>query len=566
MEIQGKRVLVLGGAGLVGMAICHQLIQHQPEKIIVSSLKESEALEACEILQSTVHQVEIVPEFGNIFVRLELKDHSWQSILDRPELRSILIKDNLEDLSSEGLQASFLYQLLCRHRPHIVIDCVNSATGVAYQDIFSASFNVRKSLVKVRESGVGQEDLNDATERMLCTMYIPQIIRHVQIFNEAMREVGTGIYVKIGTSGTGGMGLNIPYTHSEEKPSRMLLSKASVAGAHSLLLFLMARTPGGPIIKEVKPAAAIAWKKIAHGEIRLKGKPVELFDCPIPDAPSIAQAVNISAKGYWDSLGRNLSTAYIDTGENGIFSTGEFEAISAAGQMELITPEEIAGTVVFEILGGNTGHDIVNALDNSVMGPTYRAGVMRSSALEKLKELEEIHGTDSVSFELIGPFISKLLFEAHLIKKSCKTMSSWRSMSAEDLNRKVEDLIRTDQDLRAYILSVGIGILLPDGKTLLRGPQLKIPVHKQERLEQPEENTINRWAKDGWVDLRPQNIALWKERIQRIFQEMESIPEQDTSSKYIRTKNYWTKDENINVGKLVGWVLTVEEESQRMKD
>ena len=53
------------------------------------------------------------------------------------------------------------------------------------------------------------------------------------------------------------MGLNIPYTHSEEKPSRVLLSKSAVAGAHSMLLFLMARTPGAQLTKEIKPAAKI---------------------------------------------------------------------------------------------------------------------------------------------------------------------------------------------------------------------------------------------------------------------------------------------------------------------
>lgn len=566
MEIQGKRVLVLGGAGLVGMAVCHQLIRHRPEKIIVSSLRESEALEACEILKSTPHQVEILPAFGNIFVRTELKDLSWNEILEDPKLREMLIQDNLEDLSQTVLENSFLYQLLQQHRPHIVIDSINSATGVAYQDIFSAGFKVRKNLRKAREDASALEELNHATEKMLCTMYIPQIIRHVQIFNEAMREVKTGIYVKIGTSGTGGMGLNIPYTHSEEKPSRMLLSKASVAGAHSLLLFLMARTPGGPIIKEIKPAAAIAWKKIAHGEIRLKGKPVELFDCPLENAISLEEAVSKFSNTCWKSLDKNLETAYIDTGENGIFSTGEFEAISAAGQMELITPEEIAGTVVFEILGGNTGHDIVNALDNSVMGPTYRAGVLRFSALEKLKELEDLHHSDSVSFELIGPFISKLLFEAYLIKKVCATMTRFRNISSDELNAGLKELVERDQELRASILSVGIGILLPDGKSFLRGPELKIPTHKQVEIQSLDEAKVDQWAKDGWVDLRPQNVALWQERVQRIFQEMEAIPEQDTSSRYIRTKNYWTKDEEINVGKLVGWVLSIEEEAQRMKD
>ncbi len=66
------------------------------------------------------------------------------------------------------------------------------------------------------------------------------------------------MYFKVGTSGTGGMGVNIPYTHSEERPSRVLLSKTAVAGAQTLLLFLLARTPGGPLVKEIKPTAAIA--------------------------------------------------------------------------------------------------------------------------------------------------------------------------------------------------------------------------------------------------------------------------------------------------------------------
>src|SRR5258707_4125616 len=92
-----------------------------------------------------------------------------------------------------------------------------------------------------------------------------------------MVKAGTRAYVKIGTSGTGGMGLNIPYTHSEEKPSRVLLSKNALAGAHTLLLFLMARTPGGPITKEIKPAAAIPWKRIGYGEVPRGGRPVPRY-------------------------------------------------------------------------------------------------------------------------------------------------------------------------------------------------------------------------------------------------------------------------------------------------
>ena len=38
----------------------------------------------------------------------------------------------------------------------------------------------------------------------------------MQTLLEGLKRAGTKAYVKVGTSGTGGMGLNIPYTHSEE--------------------------------------------------------------------------------------------------------------------------------------------------------------------------------------------------------------------------------------------------------------------------------------------------------------------------------------------------------------
>jgi hypothetical protein len=41
---------------------------------------------------------------------------------------------------------------------------------------------------------------------------------------------------------------------------------------------LAARTPGGPIVKEIKPAAAIAWKRIGYGSIKRKRQPIHLVD------------------------------------------------------------------------------------------------------------------------------------------------------------------------------------------------------------------------------------------------------------------------------------------------
>ena len=49
------------------------------------------------------------------------------------------------------------------------------------------------------------------------------------------------------------------------------------------------------------------------------------------------------------------------------------------------------------------------------------------------------------------------------------------------------------------------------------------------------------------------------ERFQRIEEEMAQIPEHDTSSRHMRTPRFWDEDRRIQPGKVVGWILSVEE-------
>lgn len=568
MEIEGKKVMVLGGWGLVGMAICRQILDENPRELVVLSLTESEAKEACEILCATQKtDAVITPQWGNIFVRDTMQGLSRVEILEDDRYRNWLIEDIMEGLSEELLRRSYLYQTVNGVRPDILIDCINSATAVAYQDVFQGYYHLKGELQAFKQNKTYSEHFVTEVEKILCTLYIPQLIRHVQILYEAMLRASTGFYVKIGTSGTGGMGLNIPYTHSEEKPSRTLLSKSSVAGAHSMLLFLMARTPDAPITKEIKPTAAIAWKRIAYGEIKKNGRAVELYDCPSEKAITLGDRFDTrDAHNAVKLDGKVLKSVFVDTGENGIFSYGEFSAISSAGQMELVTPEEIAKNVVYEIRGGNTGHDIINALDNATMGPTYRAGLMRQSALETMQELMKEHDCESVAFELLGPpRLSKLLYEAHVLKKICGSMANIQETDSDTLADKAEALIQSDQDLRVSMLSIGIPILLKDGQRLLRGPEIKIPSFRGEYERDITPESVNAWARDGWVDLRASNLEKWKERIKLIFEEIESIPEGDTSSRFERDRSYWLKDEELNIGKVVGWIFSNEEHGRRMK-
>ena len=542
MNINDRKILVLGGPGLVGMAVCRELLARGPSVLQIHSLRVEESETAKNELADETGDCSVTVSGGDIF-----------GLAQPSGSRTEAIGAQLRQLRQEHLDQFLLYRLLTEGRPDIVIDCVNTATAIAYRDIYRSSEALWR---QVERDEVDSEAATDLLE----ALYVPRLIRHMQILYRGMIDASTGVYMKVGTSGTGGMGLNVPYTHSEEKPSRVLLSKSAVAGAHSMMLFLMARTPGAPITKEIKPAAAIAWKSIGHGPIKRKGEPVRLVDAEPQPLGETFSTVDPDASPITDEV---LEAVYIDTGENGIFSMEEFALLTTAAQMEFVTPEEIAKYLIFEIEGGNTGHDIISSLDNAVMSPTYRAGVLRSWALSRMRELEEKHGTRSIAFEMLGPpRNSKLLFEAHLLREAFRDMNAVRIASAEEIRDALHRLIEEQPRIANEIVSIGIPILTDQGE-LLRGPKVLIPAEAhQERFD---EERLETWIDAGWVDLRLANCETWKQRFNSIHEEIDQIPESDSSSRYLRNRRFWAEERGIQPGKVVGWILSVEEKGDRFK-
>lgn len=562
MDLKGSSILILGGWGLVGSAICHKLMEHSPGKLIVSSLRRSEAEDAVNELRKEYsdHDPEMfVAKWGNIFTREEWKDENWFNIISDGEKRRRVVKDIFFELNDEILKNSALYQLICEVKPDYVIDCINTATAIAYLDLYNTTLGVIKE--------IDSDKLNsDSVEKLISSSYIPQLIRHIQILNSALNEAKTTMYLKVGTSGTGGMGMNIPYTHSEERPSRVLLSKTAVAGAQSLLLFLLARTPGGPIVKEIKPTAAIAWKRVAYDTVKKGGVPIKLVDMPLENSKPLTGSFKFDDFEGVNEKDEFYQSVFVDTGENGIFSKGEFQAISSLGQMEIITPEEIAGYVVFELRGGNSGKDIMQGLDSFTLGPTYRGGMMQHSAIKKISQLEKEHGIHSVAFEFLGPpRLSKLLFESNLIKRIAGSMTKAVEMDPVKISEEAFKLIQNDEKLRAEMLSIGLVVLLPDGRNYLRGKLVKIPVRRVVDELEIDEKNVNQWCYEGWVDLRAENFASWQDRINRIMEQANSVTNDETSSRFYYTRDYWDFFENIDEGKIAAWIFEYEDGGWRFK-
>ncbi len=545
MEIRGRNVLILGGSGLVGMAVARELFPHAPARVTITSLRRAEAEEAVHALRAEAGAIALEAAWGDIFVADAVKDVPRADVLEAADLRGTMIDDLYGELNDGVVARSALGALLLRVRPDVVVDCINTATAFAYQNVFRSAESLRHA---AREGRVDVE----VVERHLATMYLPQLIRHVQIALEAMKRAGTRMYLKIGTAGTGGMGLNIPFTHSEERPSRMLLAKSAVAGAHTLLLFLMARTPDGPAVKEIKPTAAISWKRIGYGEIRKAGVPVVLADAvrPVP-----LEAAFEPPADAWRTSGQTLEGVFLDAGENGLFSRGEFEVLTSLGLMEFITPEEIAANVLREILGHPTGRDVVAALDASTSGPTYRAGVLREAALERMQSLEREHGVDSVAYEMLGPpRLSKLLFEAAILARIHTTLADIAHLDPDESARRAQSLIEQDGALRSRIVSIGLPVLCADGVSLLRGPVVKVAPEAGQRVDDP------RLADNGWVDLRPENWRRWKERARAMLRTgagAEAGSRADIEPESVRNE--------IRPGSMAGWVFRHEDRGARMK-
>ena len=545
MDITGTRILILGGSGLVGLAAARELLLHRPAAVVIAALTEGEARDGVETLRPDAAGTELLPEWGNLFVPAALKDAPREKLMNDADARGQVLDGLYGPLGGDAVRANALGDLIFRHRPEIVIDCVNTATGFAYQNVF-------QSVATLRDAARRDEVGGELVERHLLTLYLPNLIHHVYVALNAMMEVGTRAYLKVGTAGTGGMGLNIPFTHSEDRPSRQLLAKSAVAGAHTLLLYLMARTPGAPAVKEIKPTAAISWKRIGFGEVMRGRKPIPRIDAAGP----VALAGFEGAGEAWKETGETLDGVFLDAGENGLFSPGEFEALTALGLMEFITPEEIARDVVWEIQGRPSGHDVVAALDAATSGPTYRAGVLRTAALAHMDALEEESGSRAVAYEMLGPpRLAKLLFEGEILRRLADgSLDRAAALAPEEVAARASRLLEEDADLRTRILSIGLPILLADGERVLRGREVKVGL---------DERGPEAAARSGWVDLRAANWAAWQRRVGEVLRRLDSRSGAEGGSRW--DMEPWQRERRIRPGALAAWIFRYEDEGERIK-
>jgi len=558
--VPDRTFLVLGGAGMVGYQIAHQIaVDLCPERIVIVSLAEDDVIRAAEDLRAlSPPGVEIIGEWGDVFVREEFSRMSRRALIEDHTTRELAFEDMLGPLDG-AYERSRIAHLIDRHRPDVVVDAINTATAISYQDVYTSAIIAKRDVEEMLAgSNVPPDVMADDIETLILSLTIPQLIRHITILLRALREAGTRMYLKVGTSGTGGMGLDIPFTHSEDRPSARLLTKNAVAFAHTGLLFLMARTDG-PLVKEIKPGTLIGYSDLGFRTIEERGKTVHRY---ASRTETLSDELELSLDPDGFDRQSDLQLPVIDTGENGVFTKGEFEVVTALGMMEMVTPEEIAALCIREITGGNTGRDVIAALDGAVLGPTYRAGVLRARAMEQIRAIEEETDTHSVALGQLGPpELSKLLWEAELLKLLYGTPTAVLETDAATIGKEADALIDERTRLRETITSLGLPILGSDGSTLHRGPFIRIPEVPGETTVEMTETDRDHCAAKGWIDLRPCNWERWQDR----FKAMRDAKPGETQRGSAGYAAETSLTDEIEIGSVVAWVVAREIGGRRIK-
>jgi len=179
-------------------------------------------------------------------------------------------------------------------------------------------------------------------------------------------------------------------------------------------------------------------------------------------------------------------------------------------------------------------------------------------AIDHMEALEAEAGIRSVAYEMLGPpRLSKLLFEAEILLRLEDTVEAAAGLDPEDVAARALALVRDDADLRQRALSIGIPVILPDGKHLLRGPHVIVGPEKGLSLGDP------RLPERGWVDLRAENWARWRERCRDLAHELRERPGVAFGSG--GDHEYGDLRGKIRPGRMAAWIFRYEDKGERIK-
>jgi hypothetical protein len=591
LKWESLRVLVLGGAGQCGIEICRQLCARGVEAIMVHDLELGRSEAAIEAIRAGIDtRTELVASAGDVFDPASLK--TWEFVpadgtvprVCRPAAPGAtdgarrlegLLAARLGAFTPEVVKESLIWNLVDAYRPHVVVDTINTATVLGYRgDVIQSGRTVASQAQRIfqtlREETSDPLDVADLGRRierlegerarattgdlvdvlqtslhMAAFLDTAAMIRFVQSLHALFqggpetRVAEFQRYVKVHTTGLGGMGFNIRYTHGdtgEPGLSTKLLGKVCATGSFTQLLMTLAHTPGCDV-RVVVPAAVIGFAQPDDALIRgPDGVGLPLVDSkemvPCDGTWSLGRALEDSAGRVVDT-GEKLEVPYLSSGENNPYAIEDITAITALGQMGCVTKEEVARAAV-ECIAGDSRYDVLTAMDSALLLPTQTAAVERDRLLGRIGRKDKSgYRLPSVSVGNLGPTIAKHLYEVEIIRAGFETVERVvREADATRMALRACSYLLEDRGgaiLRRQILSVGIPVFMskgPDRCGLLLGERLLFPgpgdADALARPLHPEDERVQAWLAQGWIDLTGPRMQWWHDRFREVLEALDT--------------------------------------------
>lgn len=311
------------------------------------------------------------------------------------------------------------------------------------------------------------------------------------------------IWIDVGTVGTGGMGLEIPYTHNEPTQdgaiAHGLWLKVGAAGMHGGYLDLIGRTPDCRVGRVV-PRGMVGFEEPKYQEVsvaHLGGNIRRVHG-------SILPLNHLEGLTFKDE-GPYVSTV-VRCGENGLFGLEETSAITSIGQMETVSAEAVsqAVMVVFGELLAVAGTYVQKDLNPDVTSHAQARRVLKQMKDIQLKETHKSTSiSDSVAFGNLGPYLTTNLWELKVF--AMKKLVPLQVEHLKSLGPCTEIL-----NIYSHVLpALGIPVITDDSfiPCVEHGKMIMSQDEVENQLERVRRGDKSLWS----VDLRASRIEYWAE-------------------------------------------------------
>lgn len=521
--VNDKTVLFIG-TGQIGKAILEKVLLFQPKKIIIHNLTKEESILVCNKYRKKYKQVDFISSYGNVFMPYDLKDLKNNNLYDESEK---IINYFYKEIDQDVLRQSTIVTLISKYKPNLIIDAINTAT------VLGNAYNPEYNMMCYNENP------KECSKKLMVDDYTTKLINFIYSLKYGIESFGVEKYIKVSTTGLGGMGINMPYTHGDNPKinlSSALMGKIAASGVLHQLLWNLEHTMGNNI-SLIIPGTFVGYDSV-------KTEPIET-DKGLLLKRGYSRPYNIMKKNEIE-YNNNVTKEYLEfpvvrAGENHVYSKLELNVLTAIGQMEGITKEEVADRVI-DCINGKSSNDILSCLNSAMLKPTYSGREMIYDINSKFNNNNYNYG---IATGNLGVNLSKKLYELYLVKQAFPTISALKNAKIDDIVLKVNS--KLNKSIVEEINTIGIPIIDRDNNFYIGDYSLIPSISESHKINK---KNIDKWSKTGWVDLRKENIENIIRMLVNVYNNSREMAKMCDNDIYLNFKKI---DDNYDVAEYLAY-------------